>query len=86
MTVSASDALQYAFSREMTSLYVVILVGWLVLSVGINLYPAFFLFQERPAQFLIATVFLLVGILAVYGGGIALVYKIIADANETAAN
>ncbi|WP_256287905.1 hypothetical protein [Halobellus inordinatus] len=85
-TVSARDALQYALGREMAVLYAVVLAGYVALLLG-GWFASNWAIRGGGAGFvgqLLAAVVFLVGFVAVLGGLIGLVYKVIADANDVA--
>lgn len=80
-TVSARDALSYAISQQLARIYAVIIAGWILVSIGAEAQAAF----PGPLG-LVAYPFLFAGVVALYGGTIALLFKIVADANATAAS
>lgn len=85
-TVSPRDALGYALGREMAVLYAVVVGGWLGMILG-SWSAADWALRGGGAGFLgqlVAAVLLLVGFVAVLGGLIGFVYKVIADANDVA--
>lgn len=79
-TIGARDALSYALSQQLARLYAVIISGWILISIGIEAQNAI----HGPIEFLIAYPLLLAGVIALYGGTIALLFKIVADANAAA--
>lgn len=85
-TVSTREALSYALSREMALLYAVVIAGY----VGIILsgwFAANWAIRGGSAAIvgqLLAAVFFLIGFVAILGGLIGFVYKVIADANDIA--
>lgn len=79
-TISARDALSYAISQQLARLYAVIIAGWILVSLGIEAQSEI----HGPLEFLIAYPLLLAGVVALYGGTIALLFKIVADANAPA--
>lgn len=80
-TTSARDALSYAISQELARIYAVIIAGWILTTLGLDIRA----FMRSPLELLVAYPLLLVGVIALYGGTIALLFKIIADANAVAA-
>jgi hypothetical protein len=80
--VTAREALRYAISREMALLYAVVIVGALLIGLGVGTLP-------RPRRggnlfllFDILEVLLVVGgTVLVYGGFVAIAYKLVADAH-----
>jgi hypothetical protein len=82
--VTAREALRYVVSREMAVLYAVVIVGSLLLGLGVR---PFFL-GPRSNLFLVAdllrVLFVVAGTVLVYGGLIAILYKLVADANARA--
>jgi hypothetical protein len=85
--ISTPEALRYAISGQMAGLYAVIIVGWLALTAGLGY--AYDLAVAGGGAGVVGSVLALVlgvgGLIAVYAGGIGLIYKVIADANATAA-
>lgn len=79
-TVSARDALSYAISQQLARVYAVIIAGWILLSLGLEAQGAI----TSPLEYVIAYPLLLAGVVALYGGTIALLFKIVADANASA--
>lgn len=85
-TVSPREALGYALSREMAILYAVVLAGyvgvlfggWIATSWGVRGGGAGLLGRLLGAALFLA------GFVAVLGGLIGFVYKVIADANAVA--
>jgi hypothetical protein len=85
--VEPREAFAYALSRGMLTLYGVVLLGyvglivgtWLGASWGVRGGGAGLIGQFLGAALVVA------GFVAVLGGLVALVYKVIADANEVAA-
>lgn len=85
-TVRPNDALAYALGREMAILYGVVLAGYVAMLLG-GWFAANWAVRGGGAGIvgqLLAAVFLLVGFVAVLGGLIGFVYKVIADANAVA--
>lgn len=77
--ISARDALQYALSQQLARVYAVIIAGWLLVSGGLEIQAAI----HSPLE-LVSYPILLAGVVALYGGTIALLFKIVADANAAA--
>ena len=76
----------YALSREMAILYAVVLGGYVAMILG-GWFAADWAARGGGAGFLgqlLAAGFFLVGFVAVLGGLIGFVYKVIADANDVA--
>ncbi len=86
-SVTAADAVRYAIGTEMAGLYAIIIVGWLALTAGLSF--AWDLAVAGGGAGVVGSVLAVVlgvgGLIAVYAGGIGLVYKVIADANARAA-
>jgi hypothetical protein len=85
-TISARGALAYALDREMAVLYGVVLAGYVGLILG-GWFGANWALRGGGAGFLgqlLAVALFLAGFVAVLGGLIGLVYKVIADANDAA--
>lgn len=85
-TVAPRDALKYGLSREMAILYGVVLAGYVAILLG-GWFLAQWSIRGGGAGFigqLLAAAFFLLGFVAVLGGLIGLVYKVIADANHIA--
>ena len=85
--VEPRDAFAYALSRGMLTLYGVVLLGYVALVVGGWLGASWGVRGGGGGligQFL-GALFVVAGFVAVLGGLVALVYKVIADANEIAA-
>ena len=85
-TVSATDALAYALSREMAVLYAVVVGGYVGLILG-AWFGANWALRGGGAGLLgqlLAAALFLAGFVAVLGGLIGFVYKVIADANAVA--
>ena len=78
-SISARDALSYAISQQLARLYAVILTGWILVTLGLEAQSALY----GPLEFLVAYPLLLAGV-ALYGGTIALLFKIVTDANAVA--
>lgn len=85
-TVQPREALKYALSREMALLYGVLLTGYVAILLG-GWFSARWAIRGGGAgvigQLLAVGLFLL-GFVAVLGGFIGFVYKVIADANHIA--
>lgn len=85
-TVTPREALKYALSREMAILYGVVLGGYIALLAG-GWLAANWAIRGGGAGFvgqLVAAVLFLLGFVAILGGLIGFVYKMIADANHIA--
>ncbi|MFD1597641.1 hypothetical protein ACFSBX_01515 [Halobellus rarus] len=84
--VTAKEALGYALGREMLLLYLVVLAGYVAMLLG-GWFASGWALRGGGAGFLgqlLAAVCLLAGFVAVLGGLIGFVYKVIADANAVA--
>ena len=79
-SISARDALSYAISQQLARLYAVILAGWILVTLGLEAQSALFGILEL----LVVYPLLLAGVVALYGGTIALLFKIVTDANAVA--
>lgn len=79
-TLSARDALAYAISQELARVYAVILAGWILVGLGREAQTAL----PGVIEVIVAYPLLLAGVVALYGGTIALLFKVIADANAAA--
>lgn len=79
-SVSARDALQYAISQQLARVYAVIITGWILISIGVRAEAAI----HSPIEYVVAYPLMLAGVIALYGGTIALLFKIVADANAVA--
>jgi|GEM_PF-3266329 len=79
-TVSARDAISYAISQQLARVYAVIIAGWILVSLGLEAQSAI----TSPIEYVVAYPLLLAGVVALYGGTIALLYKLVADANAAA--
>lgn len=85
-TVTPRDALAYALSREMAILYGVVLIGYITILLG-GWFVAEWAIRGGGAGFigqLLAGSSFLLGFVAVLGGLIGVIYKVIADANHVA--
>lgn len=80
-SVSAREALQYALSQQLARVYAVIIAGWILLSLGLQAQRALW----GVLEYLVAYPLLFAGVVALYGGTIALLFKLVADANAVAA-
>ena len=84
--VTAREALGYALGREMLLLYLVVLVGYAAMLLG-GWFASNWALRGGGAGFVgqfLATIVFLLGFVAVLGGLIGFVYKVIADANAVA--
>ena len=84
--VSPREALKYALSREMALLYAVVLAGYVAMILG-GWFASSWALRGGGAGFvgqILAAALFLAGIVAVLGGLIGFVYKVIADANRVA--
>jgi hypothetical protein len=84
--VTPREALAYALGREMAILYAVVLAGYVAMLLG-GWFASGWAVRGGGAGLvgrLLAAVFFLAGFVAVLGGLIGFVYKVIADANEVA--
>lgn len=79
-TISARDALSYAISQQLARVYAVIIAGWILVTLGLEAQSAI----ASPIEYVVAYPLLLAGVVALYGGTIALLFKIITDANAAA--
>lgn len=79
--VTAREALRYAVSREMALLYAVVILGVLLFALGAESLR----FGRGSNLFLLAdalrVVFVVAGTVLVYGGFVAIAYKLVADAH-----
>lgn len=85
-TVQPREALAYALSREMAILYAVVLAGYVAMLLG-GFFSAQWAIRGGGAGIvgqLLAAIFFLLGFVAILGGLIGFVYKVIADANHIA--
>lgn len=85
-TVQPREALTYALSREMAVLYGVLILGYIVVLFG-GLVWSRWAFRGGGAGFigqLLSAGLVLLGFLAILGGFIGFIYKVIADANHVA--
>ena len=85
-TVSPREALAYALGREMAILYAVVLAGYVAMILG-GWFGSSWALRGGGAGLvgqLLAAVSFLAGLVAVLGGSIGFVYKVIADANSVA--
>lgn len=85
-TVSPREALAYALGPEMLALYALVLAGYVSLLLG-TWFGWNWAVRGGGAGVvgqLLAAAFALVGLVAILGGLVALVYKVIADANDAA--
>lgn len=85
-TVTPREALAYALSREMAILYGVVLVGYIAILLG-GWFAAEWAIRGGGAGLigqLLSASFFLLGFVAVLGGLIGFIYKVIADANHVA--
>lgn len=77
--VKASEALEYALSKELLKLFGVIILGWLMIGLGVYL-------SSDPWRFrfilfrLLEPILYLFGTIIFYTGIVAAIYKIIRDA------
>ena len=84
--VTAREALSYALGREMVLLYATVLVGYVGILLG-GWFASGLALRGGGGGFLgqlLAAVCFLGGFVALLGGVIGFVYKIIADANHVA--
>lgn len=84
--VTPREALSYALSKDMIVLYATVIVGYIALGVGGGLASTWALRGGLAGVIgqLMTAVLFLGGFVAVLGGLIAFIYKVIADANEAA--
>lgn len=79
-SITARDALSYAISQQLARLYAVIIAGWILVSLGLQVQTGL----SGVLEVIVAYPLLLAGVVALYGGTIALLFKIVTDANAVA--
>lgn len=79
--VKATEALRYAFSREVLKIFAVIVLGWLMIATGIYLASDQWRFRFVLYRVL-EPVLYVGGTIVFYGGLVSLIYKIFKDAQR----
>lgn len=79
-SISARDALSHAISQQLARLYAAILAGWIIVSLGLRAHGAL----SGLLELLVGYPLLLAGVVALYGGTIALLFESGTDANAVA--